>query len=184
MIRVFVGSTNPVKINAVKLAMDSLEIDVTGLKTPSNVDEQPRSDEETRKGAQNRAKAAWVQGKKAQPGATEVIGIGLEGGVMDHHNGDLWSTVWICLTDDGETLYESNGARFPIPAPFDELIRSGGEMGPVVAKITGVHNVKHKEGMIGVITDNFVQRTEVYAAIAKIAVGLWQGHEWQEKLQQ
>jgi len=34
--------------------------------------------------------------------------------------------------------------------------------------------------MIGVVTNNFVDRTEEYSAIIKMALGLWYGRTWQK----
>jgi non-canonical (house-cleaning) NTP pyrophosphatase len=44
--------------------------------------------------------------------------------------------------------------------------------------VTGVNDVRSKQGMIGVVTGGFVDRTEEYSSIAKLALGLWYGREW------
>jgi inosine/xanthosine triphosphatase len=179
---VFVGSTNPVKLNAVKIALADKypDIQVIGQEVESGIAEQPMSDEETKTGAINRAQNVWQFGLAKYPNE-EILGIGLEGGVTEI-SGQLWSTVWVAVIDKNQHFYLSNGARFPVPRIIAEPIRQGGEMGPVVNQIVGGHNIRQKEGMIGVITKNFVNRTEEYSGIAKMALGLWYGRDWEQGL--
>lgn len=179
---VFVGSTNPVKINAVKFACQEKypNVQIIGREVASQVSSQPMSDDETKKGAINRATAVLKFGQTEFPNE-ELLGVGLEGGVTEI-DGQLWSTVWVAVVDQQSNIYLSNGARFPVPEIIAQPIRNGGEMGPVVNKIVGGHNIRQKEGMIGVITQNFVNRTEEYSGIAKMALGLWYGRNWQKGL--
>ncbi len=184
MLILCVGSTNPVKVNAVTLALSQLlpNVTVEGFEVPSGVSSQPLTEEETRLGAQNRAKAAQEQGKAAHSQATEVFGIGLEGGVFTNDKGELWSTVWAVVVDWQGQLYEANGCRIRVPEIIAEPMKNGGEMGPVVQKLTGVTDVRQKQGMFGIITNGFVNRTEEYAGVAKIAIGLWYGRDWDKML--
>ena len=184
---IFVGSHNPVKINAVTIAASETWPDaaVVGFDVPSGVDEQPVGDEMTRQGAVNRAQAALHDGLAQNMKITEdddVLGVGLEGGVMEFGS-ELWSTVWVAVVDSVGNVYESNGARFKVPEIVAEQIRTGGEMGPIVALISGVSDVRKKQGFIGVLTNGFVDRTEEYSGIAKMALGVWYGRNWQDALQ-
>ena len=67
-----VGSKNPIKLNAARLgfariyrnlSLDSDDIDIicNGIDVPSNVPDQPIGDEETKKGAINRAKNVYEE---------------------------------------------------------------------------------------------------------------------------
>lgn len=181
---IFVGSTNPVKINAVTMAASETwpEVRVIGLEVPSGIPEQPMGDEQTHLGAQNRAQGALSKGLQEHKVEGEVLGVGLEGGVFDKGN-ELWSTVWAVVTSPNDGTFASNGARFLVPEPFATLIKKGGEMGPVVSQLTGIDSVKQKEGLIGVITNNFVDRTEEYQGIVKLALGLYYGKDWSKKLE-
>lgn len=192
--KIFVGSTNPVKINAVKIAaqfwQDSKsDLEVTGYDVASGVSAQPMTDTETKKGSINRAKKALEAGlsefatnKKQSLDDDEALGVGLEGGVFEDENGTMWTTVWVSVVDQLGFVVSSNGSRFPVPEIIAEQISVGGEMGPVVDDIVGDSNIKHKQGMIGVITLGFVDRMEEYASIAKMSLGLWHGRDWQDKL--
>lgn len=184
---IFVGSTNPVKINAVVTAISEEfpEAKVIGIDVKSGVSSQPRSDEETRKGAINRAQAAFQKAplELQTSDKNSILGVGLEGGVFEDESGELWSTVWVCVVDSDGNTYESCGARFKIPELIAQPIKEGGEMGPIVDKIVGGASVRHSHGAIGVITKNFIDRTEEYTIIAKMALGLWFGRNWQHELQ-
>lgn len=195
--RIFVGSTNPVKINAVINAATETwpEVEVVGFSVFSGVDDQPRSDDETEQGAINRAQAVLEKGlaeEKTVVGSGEVaadaelLGVGLEGGVFEKKlaNGatELWSTVWVAVIDQQGNIVTSNGARCKIPQVVADKIQAGQEMGPVMVEITGNSKVRKGEGMIGVITEGFVDRTEEYSAIAKFALGLWYGRSWLQNL--
>lgn len=202
---IFVGSTNPVKVNAVVLAASETwpEVMVRSVNVQSGVALQPRSDEETRRGASNRAQAALQTGlnlgernhlffdqnlavsEKNEERFLEnsqALGIGLEGGVFQHESGELWSTVWVAVADSAGNITESNGARFKIPEMIAQPILDGGEMGPIMDSLLSANNTKQAGGAIGVITRNFVDRTEEYAGIAKMALGLWYGRGWEKDL--
>ena len=178
----FVGSNNPVKLNAAKQAGVAVwpDLVVCGVEVASGVAAQPKTDLETKRGAANRAVAALLQGRKSANimENEEAIGIGLEGGVFEQDH-ELWSTVWVAVTAGDGEFYYANGARFKIPAAIAEPIKAGEEMGVVVGKLLQNPLVKQQQGMIGVVTNNFVDRTEEYSALAKLAIGLWYGRDWQ-----
>lgn len=190
---IFVGSTNPVKINSVRVATKDHwpAVEITGFEVASGVSEQPMSDAATREGAHNRAVAALDAGsvlnsriptKKLQnpvpPNENLYLGIGLEGGVFCDAEGDLWSTVWVSVVDQQGTHWDANGARFKVPAIIADPIKQGAEMGPVLSKMFDGADVRRQNGAIGIVTNNFVTRTTEYAAISKLALGLWFGQDW------
>lgn len=184
---IFVGSTNPVKINAVVTAASETwpEATVIGISVPSGVSDQPRTDQETYQGAANRAQAVLAAGLMQEKlDASELaVGIGLEGGVFERDDGQLWSTVWAVVCDQQQKLFSANGARFQVPEIIAKIIQAGQEMGPVVEKLVGESDIRSKQGMIGVITQSFVDRTEEYSGISKMALGLYYGQGWDEQLQ-
>ncbi len=194
---IFVGSTNPVKLNAVIQAASETwpEVVVKGYEVASGIPEQPIGDDQTRQGAQARAHLALDHGLAAAPDPTQpsvsapasqsngqYLGVGLEGGVVDY-SGELWSTVWVAVADRDHNVFTANGARFRVPDVVAQRIRRGEEMGPVIAAIVSEADVRRKQGMIGVITNGFVDRTEEYAGIAKMALGLWYGRNWLSQYQ-
>lgn len=189
---IFVGSTNPVKINAVKNACAKAwpDAETIGIEVQSGVNAQPRTDDETRLGATNRAHNVLLEGKKnltpaqLETHGDQILGVGLEGGIYEHQNGELWSTVWACVTDGSNKNFESNGARFKLPNIISEKLMAGAEMGPVVGQLFADPSIKQKQGAIGVVTKGFVDRTEEYAIIVKLALGLWNGQDWEKQIPQ
>jgi len=167
-----VGSTNPVKIRAVKEALWERfdELVVEGVEVESGVSDQPMSDDETKKGAIERAKRA-LEKKRAD------FGVGLEGGVFKE-DGELWNTVWCVALDKEGRRVVVNGEKFVLPKKLAEEILGGGEMGLVMNKLTGRENVKHQEGMLGVVTDGLVPRIEAYKHLVRLAVGQLLVKDW------
>ena len=183
---IFVGSHNPVKINSVVGAASETwpSVHVEGFDVPSGIDEQPKSDKETKQGAINRAQSVLFEGleKYHAEGRAfaddEVLGVGLEGGVFEDDEGQMWSTVWAVVVDQTGFMEFANGARFKVPDVVADRIRNGEEMGPIISKVVGESDVRKKQGMIGITTKGFVDRTEEYQGIAKLALGLWYGRDW------
>jgi len=182
---ILVGSTNPVKINSVINAGSETwpELEVIGISVPSGVGEQPFSDEETRLGATNRARAVLKAGlkKTSSKAKKTTLGIGVEGGVFEKTRGELWSTVWAVIIDEKGNIYESNGARFKVPEPINSRLLAGEEMGLIVGSLFADPNLKQKQGAIGAITKGFIDRTEEYTYIVKLALGLYYGRDWDKE---
>ena len=179
----FVGSDNRVKLNAVKRATGDHwpQAVVKGFKVNSGVPAQPRTDDETKQGAINRAKLALTTGLAELKKKNKVVclGFGLEGGVCDLGE-ELWSTVWGAVVDQDGRVHTANGSRIKLPPIIADPIRSGEEMGPALSHLFAGADIRHNQGMIGVVTRNFVTRTDEYANITKLALGLWYGDGWDE----
>lgn len=177
----FVGTTNKAKLDAVRLATKDMWPDgvITGYEVESGVDKQPMTDDETQRGSENRALRALEKGTAAAKDLanTKCLGIGLEGGVTLIGD-ELWSTVWVTVVDQEGQLFSANGARMKLAPQIAQPILNGEEMGPLMARLMGIDDIKQKQGMLGVVTQNYISRTEEYGAIAKLAVGLWFGRDW------
>lgn len=196
--KIFVGSTNPVKVNAVTQAASETwpEVKVMGFEVESGVSSQPMSDEETKQGAIHRAQNALAAGMVSQeisggnsgPDSLAVptfLGVGMEGGVVNQSNGEMWSTVWAAVVDQTGEVFLSAGARFQVPEKVAQLIREKVEMGHAVAEIIGEkdrNRIKQNTGLIGIMTDGFIDRTEEYQSIIKLALGIWYGRETRKKI--
>lgn len=178
-----VASSNPVKINAVKqvVATKFPQAQVLGLAVESGVAAQPMSDAETKLGSMNRAKAVRSLALEQQLiQATEAcLCLGLEGGVFwpdfAARPQELWSTVWVSALDQHGQQYCANGARFALPEFLAELILAGQEMGPALGDKFHDPDLRKKQGMVGVVTAGFTDRTQEYAAICRLCIGLWHG---------
>ncbi len=158
-LKVVVGSTNKVKVNAIKNVFANF--DVTSLAINSQVSAQPISDEETIKGALNRALGAKRFGD---------IGIGLEGGVQQTSLGMLLINYG-ALIDEKNKTYIAGGARILLPNVIAKEIYNGKELGVIMDVYANKQNVKHDEGAIGIFTNNLIKRTDIFEHIGKLLYG-------------
>jgi len=189
-VKIFVASENPVKINAITMAASETypDVEVQGVAVPSGVPEQPMTEEETMGGSINRARALkkLALSKNWCQASDEVLFVGAEGGVYHPEfaksDRELWSTVWISVLDQEDQVFSASGARFRLPQVLADGILAGQELGLVLGSVVGDLSLKRKAGAIGILTQGFIDRTEEYVAIAKLALGLWYGRHWQEKL--
>lgn len=153
-----VGSTNPVKIEAVRLAFQTMwpeeTCTVEGVGVASGVSSQPMSDSESIRGARNRANQARLS-------SDADFGVGLEGGLQEI-DGRHFDCGWVVVVDrDG---YEGIGSTIRISTPpcMMTLIRNGMELGEANDKIFGRENSKQAEGHFGLMTKNVITRTAGY----------------------
>lgn len=162
--KILIGSKNPTKVKAVENVFP--EAQVTALDVASDVALQPLSDEETKDGAVNRA-------KKCLEYNHEVIGLGLEAGVMYVAN-QLYLCNWGALaTADGHT-FTASGARIPLPKEIEVQLTAGLELGEVMDHYAEKTGIRVKEGAIGVFTNHLVLRDELFEHVVKLLRGQWE----------
>jgi inosine/xanthosine triphosphatase len=155
---VAVGSTNPVKIQAVKQAFKKIWPDdnwlVQGISVSSGVSAQPMSDQESIQGAKNRAIAA-------KDALKFHWGVGVEGGIQQI-NTDWFDCGWIAVINHQGTVGLGSTARIITPPKMMALINQGIELGEVVDQIFNTKNSKHSDGHFGLMTQNTITRTSGY----------------------
>jgi inosine/xanthosine triphosphatase len=162
IMKIIIGSKNPAKIAAVKNSFLN-EDEFVALDVPSGVSEQPFSDEETIKGAINRAMGALTQGKGD-------IGIGLEGGVQETSFGLLICNWGALATNEREPII-AGGARILLPEEVASRLRAGEELGPVMDDYAKRQNVSKQEGAVGIFTNGMVNRSEMFTHVMNLLVG-------------
>lgn len=161
--RAAVGSTNPAKLEAVHRALARLAPGCTieGLRVASSVNAQPIGDEETRRGALQRAQLSL-----AKSGAD--VAFGLEGGVI--FEGSVPFLVsWVAAVDRDGRSGEASGLRMPLPDVALARLRAGDELGDVIDALFNVHASKQAAGAIGLLTEGFVSRTDAFADLVAMA---------------
>ncbi|HEY4600209.1 MAG TPA: DUF84 family protein [Cerasibacillus sp.] len=162
---IVVGSKNPAKLAAVKAVFP--KVDLIAKDVPSDVAEQPFSDQETRLGAINRAKAC------VDSSETDSFGIGLEGGVM-YIDKELFLCNWGALvTPDGE-VFTASGARIPLPESIKEQLQLGKELGDVIDNFAKKKDIRKKEGTIGIFTNQLVSRQAMFSHVVQLLKGQWE----------
>lgn len=155
--RIAVGSTNPVKVAAVRaMALRRWpDAEIIAVAAPSGVTAMPLSDAESLTGARNRAIAAREQ-------AAADLGIGLEGGVNPEPIG-LVLHGWVVVVDGNGREGIGGAGRLPLPPAIAWCVLRGEELGPVMDDILGETEVRQKGGAVGALTAGLVMRQEAFA---------------------
>jgi len=156
--KIAIGSANPVKINAVKIAFKKVfknqKIIVKGIEVNSGVTNQPMSDKESLKGAHNRA-------KKSLKALDFDFGVGIEGGLQKI--GDKWFDCgWVTVTDKKGTEGIGSSLRMQTPLKMIRMIEKGLELGEVDDVLFKTNNSKQQQGHFGLMTNNLINREKCY----------------------
>lgn len=158
MLTLVVASTNPVKLQAAVNGFQRLfpgsELNVVAANVPSDVAQQPLSDDETLRGALNRSANAQA----AHPDADYWIGI--EGGIQPIGQ-EMTAFAWIVIRSQ-EMIGKGRTGTFFLPPAVAELIRQGKELGEADDIVFGRTNSKQDNGAVGLLTDNVVDRAQLY----------------------
>ncbi|MBX3013474.1 MAG: inosine/xanthosine triphosphatase [Caldilineaceae bacterium] len=151
---VAVGSTNPVKVQAVRNSIQRIwpNAEVSGVAVASGVREQPLSDDEAIDGATNRARAA-------QLALASDLGIGLEGNTQAMAQG-IFVTGWAVVVDRHGVIGIGSGGRFLLPAALAAPLQQGAELGHLMDAWVGQVNTKQKQGAVGIMTNGLISRTQ------------------------
>ena len=162
--KIAVGSTNPVKVTAVSRMFLQVwpHAEIIPMSVPSGVSEMPMNDEETRLGAKNRAIAA-------RDAVDADFGVGLEGGVHPEPFG-LALQGWVVIVDRNGRIGIGGCSRLQLPEHIAQRVLNGEELGPVMDDVLNDHNVKHKGGAVGALTNNLVVRGEAFATAVAYAL--------------
>jgi len=162
-----VGSTNPVKLAAARavLARAFPACAVRAVAAPSGVPDQPWGDDETRRGAAERARAALA----SLGGAGDALGIGFEGGVVDDA-GALRTCAWAAVATPDGRVHLGGSLAMPLPPAVAGRLRAGQELGHAVDDLLGTTGTKHAGGAVGVLTRGLVDRQRAYEVLLTYAL--------------
>ena len=154
MQQIVVGSTNPVKVEAVRRVLRQVWQDavVTGVDADSGVRAQPLDDDEAIAGAIQRAQHALTL-------LPADLGVGVEGNTVENAHG-MFSTAWIAIIDRSGQVGLGSSGRYQLPDAMAVAIRNGDELGPLMDRLTGGHNTKHKQGAVGIFSNGLLDRTQ------------------------
>lgn len=155
-----VGSQNKVKVGAVvEIIRDYPHLkdaEIEGVEADSEVSAQPKSLEETVRGAMNRAKNAFTNCD---------YGIGIESGLMEVPGAKSgYMDVCVCAIYDGREFHLglSSAWEFPDKRVMDLILREGLDMSQAINKagLTKNPRIGTEEGAIGILTKGRVDRKE------------------------
>ncbi len=163
---IVVASENPVKVACARSGFarmfPKLEIAVRGVGVDSGVSHQPMGDDETRHGAEARARNA----RNAAPNADYWVGI--EGGCEDR-DGGLHAFAWVVVLS-GSREGRSRTASFELPPAVAALVREGVELGHADDQVFGRQNSKQGNGAVGLLTADVVDRVALYEPAVMLAL--------------
>lgn len=167
MKKVVVASTNPVKINTTEIGFSRMFPDelfeVSGVSAASDVSDQPMTEEETLKGAFNRAENV----SKLVPRADYWVGI--EGG-LEEIGGQMEAFAWIVVKHKNGKTGKGKTGSFFLPQKVAELIREGKELGEADDIVFGKTNSKQSNGSVGILTNDVLTRTTFYEPAVILAL--------------
>jgi inosine/xanthosine triphosphatase len=174
MKRIAVGSTNPVKIGAVRAVLGPLapHAIIEGVAVASGVPDQPVGDDETIRGAIARAKAAL-----AATGAE--LGVGIEGGVVDAADA-MRTCAWAAIVDAGGRSGVGGSLAMALPQRVADMIRGGMELGHAMDALVGAHDTKRGAGAVGILTRGLVDRQRAYEILVAYAAARFLNADWYE----
>jgi len=171
--RVLVGSTNPVKIAAVRavLARVAPQAVVSGVAVASGVPDQPWGDAQTIAGARTRARRAL------EAGAGELA-VGLEGGVVQEADGRVRTCAWAVIV--GRDGREGTGGSLAMPLPMRVVARldAGEELGVAMDAEARVTGTKTGRGAVGILTAGLIDRQAAYEPLVTYALVPWLAPEF------
>lgn len=158
MTTIVIASKNPVKIqaalNGFKRIFPQEDLKAISISVTSGVRDQPRTEEETLQGAKNRAREAAAQLPEAD------YWVGIEGGVTEIDR-EMAAFAWIVVRSKDLTGKGRTGTFF-LPHQVASLIRQGKELGEADDIVFDKVNSKQKEGAIGILTENVLDRAQYY----------------------
>lgn len=157
--KVGVGTNNPVKLKAVKNVFSIFypNVQVLMISVESGVSRQPFGDYEIVKGAINRAKLVLKN-------SDCDFGVGIESGLVEIPmlDGKYGLRQWCAIIDRDGRITLGAGGIFEAPSNIVERVFNfGEEVGEATDKIFGVEESKRKEGLIGFLTRNVMDRTKL-----------------------
>jgi inosine/xanthosine triphosphatase len=160
-----VGSTNPVKIGAVRAILEPLAPDasIAGVAVRSTVRDQPLGDDETIRGALARAEAARVA-------LGAELGVGIEGGVVTETDGSMRTCAWAAIVDGAGRRGVGGSLAMPLPAEVARMIGDGMELGHAMDRLIGAHDTKRGAGAVGILTAGLVDRQRAYEVLVSYAL--------------
>jgi inosine/xanthosine triphosphatase len=154
VLRVHVGSSNPIKAQAVKNVFERVfgPTEVRLIPVESGVPRQP-FDDDTARGACERARQALHDAD---------FGVGIEAGLIWHNELTLYFDVQFCavISQDGR-LTVGHGSGFVYPPKVLEQVHRGRTVGEIMSELTGIERIGHKGGAIGYLSKNVLTREQL-----------------------
>ncbi|MEP1444498.1 MAG: inosine/xanthosine triphosphatase [Paraglaciecola sp.] len=165
MLKIVVGSKNPVKVSAAKTAITEMfalsDLNCVAINAPSGVPEQPMNTEETRIGAINRV-------KYCQQHCEADYYLAFEGGVDQFEYGPA-TFAFVAIANQTK-ISIGRSCHLPLPPAVYSALQRGEELGHVMDRLFNTDNIKQKGGAIGLLTKGLASRESVYRQATLLAL--------------
>jgi inosine/xanthosine triphosphatase len=172
VIRIAVGSKNPVKISAALAGFEAMfpgqAFTAEGYSVASGVSDQPMSCRETLQGATNRADAL-VKSCRAD------YFVGIEGGI-EVIDGTMFAGAWIVVIDSQGNVARGRSGSFSLPDEVQQLVESGVELGIANDQVFDKQNSKHAGGAVGSLTNGVISRQSLYEHAVALTLADFRNH--------
>lgn len=169
ILRILVGSTNPVKRAAAEAAFTKAfanhSIECEAISVPSGVADQPMNEADTKLGAQNRTTEC------ANTDAEQHFDfyVAMEGGVDSFSEGPV-TFAYVAIRNRQGLLSLGRSANLPLPPSVYARLEQGEELAHVMDDIFNEHNIRQKGGAIGILTNHLETRESVYSQALTLAL--------------
>jgi len=155
-IKVAVGSTNKVKVDATRNIFTQAFglVEVVSVEPEQGVGKQPR-EKQTIEGAIRRAKSALEK-----TGAD--FGVGIEAGLFYNAILEKHLDIQYCaVIDSSGKMTVGHGPGFEYPPEVVKAALKGEPVGETMSQITEIEKIGHKQGSIGYLSDGLIDRTSL-----------------------
>lgn len=163
---VSVGSRNPVKVEAVRMAFSSVWPDhrwrVRGFAVESRVSEQPMDETETILGATNRSEVLFCD-------EVAEFGVGIEGGLIRGPAGWM-ECAWVVVIDRLGREGIAASAKIMIPDQVYEMLEQGHTLNDACQRFFEFDNAGETIGYFGLMTNGAVDRRRAYVDAVAFAL--------------
>lgn len=177
--RIWVWSTNPVKVQAVQNFFNhslSHDFEIIAYSAESGVNDQPLSEEETIQWAYNRCQRIMKQDPNID------LAVGLEWWVSfqkDFHGKEQCYLFGVVGIQDSQWFFHHEcGGKIIMPPVISQELKNWAELGPLMDRLLLETNIKHKQWTVWVLTNNFVDRESRFSHNIATAFVPWMHPEW------
>lgn len=176
--KIILTSANPVKIQVVQKAIDNLFFNQAINLLSLDLEE---------KGAEPFGEDAIIsqitssiqQARQLHPNALYYIG--MEGGIVEKDYGTYEAAFAVVENNTGEIQGISQSVSFPIPNQVAELVKSGVPFGKAVDQIFNTTDIKTTKGFIGLLTNDLVDKQDLYYQPTIVAFSKLTKDKWYNK---
>ena len=172
--KISVGSTNPVKVEAVKTVVKKIwpNAEVISLEVNHGMSDQPHGEEQGVHGATKRAQLSLKE-------TNADIGIGIEAYVEQKPYGMILSGCIVAINKEGKKGMGGSGFIL-LPEKIAKELRKGKELGPIMDDLVKDKDTKKKYGTSGILTKHMIQRQETFEKGAIYALAPFYNEAWYE----